>query len=278
MRPALILLLGMMLLAANVLAQDADPTAAEPAIASVNGALISRGEFERTLARITSDTPVAAADSDALEIEVLNALVEQELISQFAERQNIRVSDREIEAEIEHLQESLGDTAWGSWLADNLYSEADFRAAIHDQIVTGRVRDEITANLHGLVEHVRARHILVTSPTAARAVLISLENGADFAALAAQVSLDVTSKDTGGDLGWFARGELLDESLADIAFSTEPGIVTGPVASSLGYHILETLDKAHRSIEAARLPSLIKSIFERWLTGQVQAAEIIFNL
>ena len=278
MRPALILLLGMMLLANGALAQDADPTAAEPAIASVNGALISRGEFEQTLTRITSDAPAAAADSDALELEVLNALVEQELISQFAERQNIRVSGREIEAEIEHLQEILGETAWSGWLADNLYSETDFRAAIHDQIVTGRVRDEITANLHGLVEHVRARHILVTSPTAARAVLISLENGADFAALAAQVSLDVTSKDIGGDLGWFARGELLDESLAEIAFSTEPGAVTGPVASSLGYHILETLDKAHRSIEAARLTSLIESIFERWLTGQVQAADIIFNL
>lgn len=278
MRPALILLLGLTLLAAGALAQDADPTAAEPAIASVNGTLISRGEFERTLARITSDTLAAAADSDALEIEVLNALVEQELISQFAERQNIRVSDREIEDEIGHLQESLGETAWDGWLADNLYSEEDFRAAVHDQIVTGRVRDEITADLHGLVEHVRARHILVTSPTAARAVLISLENGADFAALAAQVSLDVTSKDAGGDLGWFVRGELLDESLADIAFSTEPSAVTGPVASTLGYHILETLDKAHRSIEAARLPSLIKSIFERWLTRQVQAADIIFNL
>lgn len=273
MRPALILLLGLMLLANGALAQEA-----EPAIASVNGALISRSQFEQTLARITSDTPVVAADSDALETKALNVLVEQELISQFAEQRGIHVSDREIEAEIENLQETLGETPWGSWLADNLYSAEDFRAAVHDQIVTGRVRDEITADLHGLVEHVRARHILVTSPTAARAVLISLENGADFAALAAQVSLDVTSKDAGGDLGWFVRGELLDESLADIAFSTEPGAVTGPIASSLGYHILETLDKAHRSIEAARLPSLMKSIFERWLTGQAQAADIIFNL
>ena len=280
MRPALICLLGIiMLMTAAVSAQDAEPTTgSEPAIASVNGVIISQAAFERTLARITSDTNVAAADSDALEIEVLGSLIEQELIAQFAAQNDIAASTEEVDAEIMRLQDNLRETAWDDWLAGNFYTAEGFRAAIHDQILTSRVRDLVTAELHGMVEHVHARHILVASLTAARAILASLENGADFAALAAEASLDVTSRGAGGDLGWFARGELLEDVLSETAFATETGAITGPVTTNLGYHILETLGREHRAVDAARLPALVKSLFRRWLEEQLQAARVIYNL
>ena len=286
MRPAMILLGILLMLMANVSAQDADPAAeasnqdsdAEAAVASVNGRLIARSTFERTLARI-ADTAATAADShDARAIEALNTLIEQEVIARFAEENDISVSGEDLDVEISRLRENLGEADWETWLADNLYTEEEFRTAVHHQMLADRVRAAVTAGLDGNVEHVHARHILVAAEAEAEEILARLAAGEDFALLAAEVSLDVTSRESGGDLGWFVRGELVDEVLTETAFSIEPGAVAGPLVTGLGYHILETLGKARRAIEAERMPFLVETIFNRWLAEQALAADIIFNL
>ena len=295
MRPARNILLGILLMlmtaacAAHVSAQDADsptPEAAdqdqggdtEAAIASVNGRLIARAAFERVLARIAGAAATAADSHDARAIEALNTLIEQEVIAQFAEENDIEVSDEDIEAEISRLRENLGETGWETWLAEGLYTEEEFRAAVHQQMLAARVRAAVTAGLDGAVEHVHARHILVAAETEADEILERLAAGEDFALLAAEASLDVTSRESGGDLGWFVRGELLDEVLTETAFSIEPGAVAGPLVTGLGYHILETLGKERRVIEVERMPFLVETIFKRWLAEQTLAADIIFNL
>ena len=295
MRPARIALLGIMLMlmaaayGANVSAQDADSAATEAsdkdsgsdsggAIASINGSLITRAAFERVLARVGGTAATAADSNDALTIAVLNTMIEQEVVAQFAEENGIGLGDEDIDAEIKRLQENLGETAWEEWLADSRYTEEDFRAAVHHQMLTGHVRDYVTAGLDGTVEHAHARHILVAAQTEAQEVLERLTAGENFASLAAEVSLDVTSRDSGGDLGWFIRGELLDEVLTETAFSIEVGTVAGPLVTGLGYHILETLGKERRTIEAERMPFLVETLFNRWLAEQVLAADIIFNL
>lgn len=286
MRPAMILLGILLMLMANVSAQDADPAAeasnqdsdAEAAVASVNGRLIARAAFERALARI-ADTAATAADShDARAIEALNTLIEQEVIARFAEENDIVVSVEDLDVEISRLRENLGEADWETWLADNLYTEAEFRAEVHHQMLADRVRAAVTVGLDGNVEHVHARHILVAAEAEAEEILARLVAGEDFALLAAEVSLDVTSRESGGDLGWFVRGELVDEVLTETAFSIEPGAVAGPLVTGLGYHILETLGKARRVIEAERMPFLVETLFNRWLAEQMLAADIIFNL
>jgi peptidyl-prolyl cis-trans isomerase D len=100
-------------------------------------------------------------------------------------------------------------------------------------------------------EQVRARHILLSvSPerTAeqARAELEEarqrLASGADFAELARQLSDDPGSKDRGGDLGLFGRGDMVAPFEA-AAFGAEPGEVVGPVETDFGLHLIEVLDK-----------------------------------
>ena len=287
MRPAMILLGILLMLMANISAQDANPPTAEAAnqdsdaeaaVASVNGRLIARSAFERALARI-ADTAATAADSyDARAIEALNTLIEQEVIARFAEENDISVSGEDIDVEISRLRENLGEADWETWLADNLYTEAEFRAEVHHQMLADRVRAAVTVGLDGNVEHVHARHILVAAEAEAEEILARLAAGEDFALLAAEVSLDVTSRESGGDLGWFVRGELVDEVLTETAFSIEPGAVAGPLVTGLGYHILETLGKARRVIEAERMPFLVETLFNRWLAEQALAADIIFNL
>jgi peptidyl-prolyl cis-trans isomerase SurA len=78
----------------------------------------------------------------------------------------------------------------------------------------------------------------------ARALADSLLNalrteGADFAALARRFSEDPSSRELGGDVGWFRPGNMLTEfEAAAYAPTLRPGQLTGPVLTQYGYHII----------------------------------------
>lgn len=237
-------------------------------VARVNGEGITRPAFERALARIQQQNFVAA-DPAALEASVLDMLIEQKLIEQAAAEQQIAVTDAEVEAEYQANRQLVdSDDAWQRWLGENLYTEEEFRESLRATLIAGRVRDSITANLPANVPQVRARHILVGTLDEANAVLERLRNGEDFGALAAELSQDVTTREQGGDLGWFVDGELLEPALTAVAFAIDPGQIAGPVSTRLGYHVVQSLEKAERPLEAERQPILAQITFERWLDGR----------
>jgi parvulin-like peptidyl-prolyl isomerase len=77
----------------------------------------------------------------------------------------------------------------------------------------------------------------------AESVLAELQAGTiDFPTAARQHSDDPASRDTGGDVGWFGRGRMV-EAFEEAAFASQPGALVGPVETSFGYHILQVLDK-----------------------------------
>jgi peptidyl-prolyl cis-trans isomerase D len=101
-------------------------------------------------------------------------------------------------------------------------------------------------------ERVHARHILLKTEgksdaekkalmAKAQDLLKQLKNGADFAELAKKYS-DDSSKDQGGDLGWFTHGQMVPE-FDSVAFSLKPKELSGVVTSQFGYHIIQTLEK-----------------------------------
>ena len=95
---------------------------------------------------------------------------------------------------------------------------------------------------------VRARHILIgVAPGASAAekavakakaeeILVKLKSGGDFAPLAKQYSEDPGTKDKGGDLGFFVRGELV-KPFEQVAFALKPGEY-GIAESQYGYHVI----------------------------------------
>lgn len=102
-------------------------------------------------------------------------------------------------------------------------------------------------------EQVRARHILVKTEerTEAEAKQIlegaraRLAKGADFAALARELSDEPAAKTSGGDLGFFGRGQMAGMAgpFEEAAFSAQPGTLAGPVKTEFGWHLIEVLEK-----------------------------------
>jgi peptidyl-prolyl cis-trans isomerase SurA len=72
----------------------------------------------------------------------------------------------------------------------------------------------------------------------ADSILLELRSGADFATAAKRFSQDPGSKDQGGSLNWFRRGVMVPE-FERVAFSLRPGVVSDPVESPFGYHLIQ---------------------------------------
>ncbi len=234
--------------------------------------MITLTEYQHNVARYQQEP---LANPNAIPKMVLDTLVQQLLIDQAAAANNVVVTPEEVDQEMQGLIDSAGGASkWQQWLTDNLYTEAELRSVLHNTLLTNRVRDHVTSDLNGNVAQVHARHILVATQDQADQLLARLRDGEDFAALAATYSLDTSTSTSGGDLGWFTQEELLEPALAQVAFQLEPGQIAGPVQSSLGWHIIQTLERGVRPIDPSKLADLARTRFEKWLETLTMSAKI----
>jgi len=83
----------------------------------------------------------------------------------------------------------------------------------------------------------QARHILVDTEEKCNDLKQQIADGADFTDIARDNSSCPSGK-TGGDLGEFGPGQMVKE-FDEVVFSSEVGVVHGPVKTQFGYHLLE---------------------------------------
>ena len=118
------------------------------------------------------------------------------------------------------------------------------------------------ASLYRTPEQVRASHILFQTAgkdeaevrARAEEVLKKVQGGADFAALAKQLSEDEGTRAAGGDLGYFERGRMVPE-FDKVAFELKPGQTSELVKSEFGFHIIRVVDRRDevtRSLDEVR--------------------------
>lgn len=84
-----------------------------------------------------------------------------------------------------------------------------------------------------------AVHILVKTEKQAKDILIQLNKGKNFAALAKRYSICPSGK-KGGDLGEFRRGQMV-KAFDDVVFKKELLKIHGPIKTRFGYHLIKTL-------------------------------------
>jgi len=156
-------------------------------------------------------------------------------------------------------------------------SESDLRKIYESELLRQKVLEAVTSemNLTMEQEQVWARHILLpeTSLITATQLLDQINNGADFAALAAEYSTDTGSAVEGGDLGWFAEGAMVAE-FEQAAWSLQVGeVVSQPVKSQYGYHIIQVLGHEVRPLTDREFQNLRSQKFSEWLQTTRQELE-----
>lgn len=265
--------------AANIDSNPDDTSADDtPDVAAiVNGTPISMATFEAELANARTNSN--AATDDALRATILDELIDQVLIAQYAEQNDIVIDDAVVQAEIDALN-ALADEA-GYTLAEVMQLPPDTSSDIVEQkvyegLLTQAVADDVVANADVVTTRVRARHILVRDESLAIDILQQLNDGEDFVTLAETYSIDSSTALAGGDLGWIAPGDLLQPVVEQIVFDIPASTrYPDPVPSDLGWHIIEVLERDEtQSLTDEQLSQQRILIFQTWLAEQRRAATI----
>lgn len=249
----------------------------------VNGQPITRETYLRQVAQARSyflQQPGLDAASEAgkqalarLELQVLQWLIDQMLIEQAAEAQGVRVSDQEIEAALEAMR---GDDPerFEAWLAANALTMDELRAQVRYDLLTAAMRDLITSQVPREVEQIHVRHILTSEESAAKRAVQALQAGANFIALARQMSEDATTRSNGGDLGFLPRG-VMPPTFDEVAFAMGPGEISDVVRSEFGFHVIQVVEiDPERRVPDDLRPVIQERAFAEWLERQRAQSEI----
>jgi foldase protein PrsA len=225
--------------------------------------------------RRATDVPIPA-DRAAFEREVLDRMIESVLIEQAAEAAGITLSEDELSDEVTlSIEDAGGGQSWNDWLTMSNLTPQEYREQLRIQLLGGMMIAQIATEVPEVAEQVHARHILVDSQATAQDVLDQLQSGTDFAELAGRYSQDTSTRETGGDLSWFARGQLLESEVEDATFSLQPGEIGPIITSRLGYHIVQTLERdPARPLDDEARETLLQIALERWRQELWERADI----
>ena len=226
MRPlslaAAILMLGGAALAAQPAPAD------DPVVARVNGAEVHRSEV--AAAQRLLPEQYQHVQLEQIYPQLLNQVVTGRLLADAGRKAKL-ADDPEVKKRLVQAQ-------------DRIIQDVYINRAVEAGVTDAKLHEQYEKFLKEQKpkEEVSARHILVATEDEAKAIIAQLDKGADFATLAKEKSTD-PAKDTGGDLGFFARDGMVPE-FADAAFKLGKGEYTkAPVHTSYGWHVIKLDDR-----------------------------------
>lgn len=208
--------------AATAAAPPAKPT--DPVVARVNGEEIHLSEINEAGHQLPEQYQKMPAN--VLYPLLVDQAIDRITMADMARKQDL-AKDPLVARAMAHAEELTLQNALISREVGPQITEAAIRAE-YDKTVAGKTGEE----------EVHARHILVSSEADAVKIIAELKKGGDFAALAKARSSDPGAA-TGGDLGWFKKGDMLP-AFSAAAFALKPGQITDkPVHTQYGWHIIK---------------------------------------
>lgn len=251
------------------------PTPDRPLAAMVNGQPIYLADYERQVAQYQMAKIASGTDPNSPEWQqqllqmreqVLNWMIEQVLIEQAAAGMGIVISDEEVDAALAQIIEEVGgEEAFQARLEQDGMTRQEAWEELRAQLITSAAIEQIVATVPTTAEHVHARHILVDTREEAEQLLAQLQSGADFAELARAYSKDESTREAGGDLGFFPRGVLLAPEVEEAAFSLQAGQISPVIQSSLGFHIVQVIEREERPLSPENLQLLRNKAIQEWI-------------
>jgi len=272
---AIIVALSLSLAALTVQAEKNEPSTDK--IAIVNGSVITGEEFNRELSPIKQKISqqgqkISPEQLEGIRNEILDNLINLELLFQESLNNGIKVEKEAVDSQMKLLKQKFSnDTEFKNFLSELNLSESALRLKIKkgvaiQKLIETQIADKIkisdkeskvfydtNPDLFKQPEQIKASHILIkveqgedeTKKSEAeqkiKNIQQKLNKGEDFATLAKEFS-EGPSKNNGGDLGYFQRGQMV-KPFEDAAFALKTEEVSDIVETQFGYHIIKVADK-----------------------------------
>jgi len=259
-------------------------------VATVNDIPVKQDEVDLYMSFILSQDPDAASSitdegRSELEINIIDSLLVVKLLEQYAEANNIMISQEEIDMQMDTIIASYeSESAFEADLKERNVDRGFLEKELKSQILRNKIFIEATAEVIVTEEQVREyydenRQTMFTTPERVRVshilsifpwvqdqsieeneqgkkdaldkieyVRAQLENGAEFGDMAREYSDDASNSADGGDLGFITRGQMVEE-FEEAAFSLEIGEVSGIVETRFGYHIIKVYDRQEAGVQ-----------------------------
>jgi peptidyl-prolyl cis-trans isomerase C len=269
-------------------------------VVTVDGENITHGEImqgvEMNMMQMSRRVPPQQLSQMAGQIyqNVQDTLIANILLTKAAETSSLTVNDDELTKEIADIEANAPEgSSLTNALAENNIDFADWKADLRKQLLVRKLVEEKTVNITAaspadiakfyeenidtfkIPENVTASHILLaftpedTDATKAQKkkdlekIRGDILAGGDFAAIAAEKS-DCPSKERGGDLGTFSKGQMVPE-FETAAFSQDLGAIGDIVETQFGYHLIKVTDHQQSGI---RPLAEVKDQLQEYLTGK----------
>jgi len=251
----------------------------DPVVIELKDRKVTTSEFNRSfevaVRALASQQGVAYGDQSVAQIEnlrqgYLSQRATEMVMLQEAERRGVTVLSEDIDTYVKAFYDNAGTQDIQKALQDaGFESEDHLRQVERERQIVRQLMAEITEEIvirpgdvvvlhHDIQdelatpEQICLRHIVVENDFSARDLIKQLNDGADFALLASENSIDTHSSARGGDVGCFARETIIPTSdFERAAFNSKIGELAGPVQSQMGYHVLVVYER-----QPARVPTL----------------------
>jgi peptidyl-prolyl cis-trans isomerase C len=274
-------------------------------VAKVNGKKISESEVAKETQRLSMQMSAqmnpqqVQAAQGAIRKQAIDNMISRTLLDQAASKEGIKVAQADIDARISDIKKSFPtEQDFTARLGTMGMTPAEFQNEIetgmrfdallakHTPEVKAPTDDELKTfydqhtSEFEQPEQLRASHILVTvnkdDPAQVKSEKLAkitkirndIKGGADFAQMATQYS-DCPSKERGGDLGYFTKGQMVAPFDA-AAWALKVGELSDIVTTDFGYHIIKVTD--HKPAHTVTLDEAKQDITNYLQNQQKQAA------
>jgi peptidyl-prolyl cis-trans isomerase C len=232
----------------------------------INDQDISKADFLAAFEKsLQKDQTLTGVEREELQRSFLVQLIDRELIHGEARRLNIEVTEADIDVALQAYRQDYSGAGFETMLEERGITLQDWREELKDSLIMEKLLEEAVYSRVDVIDQevdsyykanrkqfnrpaqVRARQILVADEAGGQEVLSLLREGRPFAEVAAEYSMSPDAEQ-GGDLGFFARGEMPPE-FDEIVFDLPVNHLSDLVKSDYGYHIFLVEEKR----KAARL-------------------------
>ncbi len=254
--------------------------------AKVNGEAVSTEALNQQLEQLKKQYPnmFTGADGEGRLLDfkqrLLDNIINQKLIEQAAKDKGIKISDADVQKQIDQLRAGFKDQAQFDEALKSAGMTVDgLKTQIRNQLVTQKLIDSLSSNSKVSEADIqayydknkaqfyqkaskKASHILFKPEDKAKAeaVLAEVKDGGNFEALAKKNSIDTATASKGGDLGW-PTSAYVPEFQAALDKLKKGETTTKLVQSPFGWHIIRVTDeRAGTQQSLAEVKSQIEQI------------------